>query len=95
MIQRCRFCRNDENSHMPMSRKRMRNTFMTGISAMDSAEMIFLSDLTRPKSLMTRRARRMRTMPVGWLVTMSDMTDMATMKVSSRLQGFWTKGWNQ
>ena len=52
-------------------------------------------DLTRPKSRMTRRARRMRTMPVGWLVTMSDMTDMATMKASSRLQGFSKKARNQ
>ena len=25
---------------------------------------------------------------------MRDMTDMATMKVSSRLHAFWTKGWN-
>ena len=34
-------------------------------------------------------------MPVGWLVTMSDMTDMATMKASSRLQGFSKKARNQ
>ena len=52
-------------------------------------------DLTRPKSRMTRRARRMRTMPVGWLVTMIDIIDMATMKVSSRLQGFSKKARNQ
>ena len=80
---------------MPISRKRIRNTFSTGASASDSAEIIFLSDLTRPKRRMTRRARRMRTMPVGWLVTMSDMRDMATMKASNRLQAFWMKGRNQ
>ena len=37
----------------------------------------------------------MRTMPVGWLVTMSDMTDMPTMKASSMLQGLRIKAWNQ
>ena len=80
---------------MPIRRKRMRKTLSTGASASERAEMILRSDLTRPKRRMTRRARKMRTMPVGWLVTMSDMTDMATMKVSSRLQAFWMKGWNQ
>ena len=34
-------------------------------------------------------------MPVGWLVTMIDIIDMATMKVSSRLQGFSKKARNQ
>ena len=73
----------------------MRNTFRTGSMAIVRAEMIFLSDLTRPKSRMTRRARRIRTMPVGSLVMTVEMRLIVMMKVSSMFHAFLINGRNQ
>mmetsp|Transcript_37886 Transcript_37886/g.100823 ORF Transcript_37886/g.100823 Transcript_37886/m.100823 type:complete len:221 (-) Transcript_37886:414-1076(-) len=80
---------------MLMRRKRMRKTLSTGTMELLRAWMIFLRDLTRPKRRMTRRARRMRTMPVGWLVTIRERIDMVTMKTSSQFQGSTMKGLHQ
>ena len=51
--------------------------------------------LTRPKMRMTRRARRTRTTPVGWLVTTVERRDVMTMTASSMLQPLVTKARNQ
>ncbi len=80
---------------MLMRRKRMRKTLRTGRMAMLRAVMIFLSDLTRPKRRMTRRARRTRTTPVDLLVTAVETRLMMTTKASRMLHGLVMKGRNQ
>ena len=70
-----------------MTITRIANAFIMGMTEAVTAEIIFLSELTRPKSRIMRTARIRRTNHDGKLEDDTSSTDMNTMKASRLFHG--------